>query len=158
MTDYLTPLDRAALEPLGVPTPWAFGIRDRVRFYELDAVNHVNNTAYLRWFETLHIPYVRDYGLSRYEPGDPQLVVMSNSARYLEPMFLGDDYVVTGRTAGFRNSAFRMEYAVFRDGALTCTGEAVMVALSPDGGTKAALPEAVKAAFRSRDGAEDETA
>jgi len=158
MTDYLTPLTRPALEQLSIPAPWAYGIRDRVRFYELDALNHVNNTAYLRWFETLRIPYVRDYGLSDYGPDDPQLVLMSNSARYLAPMFLGDDYVVTGRTAGFRNSAFRMEYAVFRGDEMTCAGEAVVVVLSPDGSEKCPIPDAVRARFLERDGAVDETA
>ena len=153
MPDYLDPLGRADLAALDIPEPWAYGIADKVRFYELDALNHVNNVAYLRWFETLRSPYVRDYGLSGYTAADPQLFVIANAARYLAPMMLGDSYVVTGRTASFRNTSFRMEYGVFRGAELTCTGEAVIVSMTPDGGAKAALPEAVKAAFVARDGA-----
>jgi len=153
MPDFLTPLEAPALRGMGIPVPWAYGIMDRVRFYELDALNHVNNTAYLRWFETLRIPYLRDYGLSTYCEDDPQLVLMSNTARYLAPMFLGEDYVVTGRTAAFRKSAFRMEYAVWRDGALTCSGDAVIVSLAPGGSAKQPLPADVTERFIARDGA-----
>ena len=45
-------LDKPALEKLGI-TGWSFGMRDRVRFSELDPLNHVNNAAYLSWFETV---------------------------------------------------------------------------------------------------------
>ena len=50
MTDFLTPLSIETLRAAGIPDPWTYGQADRVRFYELDALNHVNNTAYLRWF------------------------------------------------------------------------------------------------------------
>ena len=31
---------------------FSYGYQDKVRFYELDALNHVNNTVFLKWFET----------------------------------------------------------------------------------------------------------
>ena len=36
---------------------------DRVRFGELDALNHVNNVVYLRWYETLRVLYLEAYGI-----------------------------------------------------------------------------------------------
>jgi len=157
MTPYLTPLNQTALQTAGVPHGWAFGIADKVRFHELDALNHVNNVAYFRWFETLRIPYFREYGLSDYGDDDPQVVVISNTANYHAPLFLNDSYIVTGRTASFRATSFRMEYAVFAGG-LKTTGEAVMVCLERDGKTKRPLPDTVRKVFGARDGAIDENA
>ncbi len=153
MTDYLTPLDAATLRAHAIPAPWAYGIRDRVRFYELDALGHVNNNAYLKWFENLRVSYLVDHKVSALTHSETQIVLMSQAARYHAPMFLGEDYIVTGRTTSFRANSFRMEYGVFRAGQLTASGEAVMVSLTPDGSAKHPLPKTAKTLFIERDGA-----
>ena len=75
MTPYLTPLGPDDLRAEGVPAPWTYGVKDRVRFGEIDALEHVNNTAYLRWFEQFRTLYFRDYGISDYGPDAPVLVL-----------------------------------------------------------------------------------
>ena len=153
MPPYLTPLGADDLRALNIPEPWRFGTADRVRFYEIDALNHVNNTAYLRWFETLRIPYFAAYGLSDYRPEDPQLVLRRVSADYIAPVYLGESYVVTGRTVSFRSSSFVMAYAIFVEGEMRATGEAVIVSLEPDGTAKRPLTEAMRKTLIERDGA-----
>ncbi len=81
-TTYLTPLPVLELRAAGVPAPWTFGLRDKVRFYELDALNHVNNTPYLLWFETLRVRWFSDYGLSDYGPDDPTFVLKGVTCDY----------------------------------------------------------------------------
>ncbi len=133
MTDYLTVLYRADLTAQGIEG-FAYGYADRVRFHELDALNHVNNVVYLRWFETIRVRYVQDYGLSTYEADDdPQLVVRRVTADYLAPIFKNQTYVVTARTTLVKPSSFLMEYGLFIDGQSVATGEAVVVSLTPDG-------------------------
>lgn len=78
---------------------------------------------------------------------------MTNTAKYHAPMFLNDRYVTVGRTASFRNSSFRMEYAVFSNGMLKTTGDSVVVCLEDDAATKRALPQPAIDAFTLRDGA-----
>ncbi|WP_432450210.1 acyl-CoA thioesterase [Aliiroseovarius marinus] len=149
----VTPLNSAQLRSVGVPQGWQYGIADRVRFHELDALNHVNNVAYLRWFESLRIPYFSDHKLTSYNgEDDPQVVLATNSARYFKPMFLNENYVVTGRTTSFRNSSFVMEYGCFVGGELRCLGESVIVTLEQDGVTKRPLSDEVIEALRA-DGA-----
>jgi acyl-CoA thioester hydrolase len=70
-------------------------------------------------------------------------------------MFLGEEYIVTGRTASFRNSSFVMEYAVFSDG-LRVEGSAVAVLLTQDESGKAYLSDAAREAMITRDGARDD--
>ena len=89
MTTYLTPLDISALRGLGIPEPWVFGQADRVRFYEIDALGHVNNTAYLRWFETVRVGWFSEYGFSDYGPDDPTFVLRAITCDYFAPMFPG---------------------------------------------------------------------
>jgi acyl-CoA thioester hydrolase len=156
MTDYLTPLSGEGLRAVGVPEPWTFGHADRVRFYELDALNHVNNTTYLRWFETLRVLWFFDRGITQYRPEDPTFVVRSLSCDYHAPLFLNDDYIVTARCESFRRTSFRKVYAVWSGGRLCTGGSAVIVKTDAAGARSVPLSEAERAVLVARDGARDE--
>lgn len=150
---YHTPLLGEELRALGIPTPWGFGTADRVRFGEIDALNHVNHTAYLRWFESFRILYFREYGLSDYGPGAPRIVLKSIQAEFIKEMTVAQDYVVTGRTTSFRNTSWVMEYGVWTDQGLQASGGSVLVQLSSDGAQKLPLSKAVRDTLIKRDGA-----
>lgn len=157
MGPFLTPLDADALAARSVPSEWRFGMADRVRFAELDPLRHVNHAAYLAWFEMLRVHYVRDIGLSSYDLATGlEIVLKSIDCQYHAPMFLGEDYIVTARTVGFRRTSFRMAYAVFAPD-LRVEGSALIVLLDRDTGAKTPIPEDVRAAFVARDGAEAES-
>ncbi|MAM60355.1 thioesterase family protein [Maritimibacter sp. UBA3975] len=149
---HLTPLTRADLAAQGIPEPWAFGRADKVRFGELDPLNHVNNATYPGWMETARVGYFDHIGFDR--SGDIRLVLISTSLRYLRPIHLGDSYIVCVRATSFRTTSFTTEYAIYVDGQLATTGEAAMVCLGPDVATKRPLPDDARAAFL-RDGAVD---
>ena len=153
----LTPLGPDVLRPLGIPAPWAFGMADRVRFHELDVLNHVNNATYLSWFETVRVHYVRAYGLSQYGPDDPQIVLKGVTCDYHAPLHLSDPYVITARCRSFRRTSFVKEYGVWSEGTLKVQGTAVVVLTEKNGSAKVPVPEAIKAVFAERDGAEDQS-
>ena len=115
-----------------------FGYRDKVRFYELDALNHVNNTVFLRWFETIRVNYIQHYGFTAYGPGDPQMVVRRVTADFLGPLLQNEAYVVTARTRTIKPSSFVMDYGLYVDGEKRATGEAVVISLEQDGKTRRA--------------------
>ncbi|UWQ20426.1 thioesterase family protein [Jannaschia sp. W003] len=154
----LRPLPVAKLRACGVPEPITFGQADRVRFRELDVLDHVNNAVYLGWFETLRIAYLRAYGIGDYEPDGerPALVLRSVSVDYHRPLHLEDVYIVTGRTVAYRRTSWTMEYRVYSGGHHCTTGHAVICLMAPDHATRMPLPEAYVATFRDRDGAERE--
>lgn len=126
---------------------------DRVRFHELDALNHVNNATYLSWFETLRVAYLRDYGVYDYVPGEPLLVMRAVTVDYHAPLFLGETYITTGRTARLGRSSFQMAYGVFVEGKLRVEGTAAIVLLAPDGRTTVPLSDASRDILIRRDGA-----
>lgn len=154
---FLTPLFSVDLRAHQIPAPWAFGLADRVRFGELDILNHVNNAAYLRWFENFRIAYFQDYGMGDYRGTPPRIVLKEISLTFHHEVRLGDDYILTGRTFEVRRTSFVMEYGVWVRGQLCTTGGAVIVHLATDPQTgqhhKTPLPQAVKQAFITRDGA-----
>ena len=159
MTDapLLLPLTGDALRAAGVPPPYRLGQADRVRFRELDVLDHVNNAVYLSWFEGFRIAYFRHFRVGDYEtPGArPVFVLKGVSVDYRAPLHLEDVYVVAGRVRAHRRTSFTMEYGVWRDGALCATSEAVICLMEDDFTTKRALTAAMLTAFRS-DGAEAE--
>ena len=151
MTAYLTPLNAADLRAENIPEPWTYGLKDRVRFGEIDALNHVNNTAYLRWFEQFRVIYLRDYGISDYGPDAPVLVLRQVQVDYLAELKFNEDYIVVGRSAEMRRSSWTMEYAVYAGGTLRTTSKAVIVLLNRDGSGKLAIPDDVRSTLRTRD-------
>ncbi|MEM6408586.1 MAG: thioesterase family protein [Pseudomonadota bacterium] len=151
--DYHTPLSIEVLRQFGIPEPWTFGTADRVRFGEIDALNHVNHTAYLRWFETFRITYFREYGISNYDAASPRIVLKSIAAEFIKEMVVAQDYIVTGRTSSFRNSSWVMEYGVWTNQGLQTTGSSVLVQLDPATGAKMPLSQTVREALISRDNA-----
>ena len=153
MTPFLTPLGPEQLRAEAIPEPWAFGMKDRVRFGELDVLNHVNNAAYLRWLENFRIQYFRDYQVSDYGAERPRIVLRNIGLEFVSEVLLNDEYIITGRTVSVRTSSWAMEYGIWVSGRLTTRGSAVLVLLD-DTGTKRPLPDSWRVAFQSRDGAE----
>lgn len=155
MLSYLTPLEATDLRAHGIPEPWTFGLADRVRFGELDALGHVNHTAYLRWFESFRLPYLKARRVTDYGPVGPRLVLRSVAAQYHAEMFGGTDYIIAGRARAYRQTSFTMEAAIFAlpDSKLICSTEAVVVLLDRDGNGRFPIPEAGLKAFTEIDGA-----
>ena len=151
---YHTPLDADTLRALGIPEPWAFGVADRTRFSELDPLGHINNAAYLAWFESFRIQYMQAYGIGYSGADAPQLVLRQVQVDYLAEMKLAEDYIVTGRASVLRTSSFKMDYAVWSGGSLRTTSHAIIVLLNADGTKRAISPE-LRDMLKTRDGATD---
>ena len=124
---------------------------DRVRFGELDALNHVNNVVYLRWYETLRVNYLEEYGIYEDAGPNPKFVVKSVGLDYKAEVHRGANYINVARTTEMRNTSFKMEYATFVDGKITTTGDAVIVVLNDDN-TKRPLSDALRQTLMKRDG------
>jgi acyl-CoA thioester hydrolase len=100
------------------------------------------------------VHYLREYGLYRYTPDEPMLVMRAVGASYNAPLFLGQNYIVTARTREFGRTSFTMDYGVFCNGALATEGHAVIVLLEQDGKTGFALTDEMRAIMTERDGAQ----
>ena len=151
-TPFLTPLNAVSLRSAGISEPWSYGMADRVRFGEIDALNHVNNVVYLRWYETLRVTYLHDYGIYEHAGPNPKFVVKTVGLDYKAEVHRSASYINVGRTTQMRNTSFTMQYATFVDGQITTTGDAVIVLLNADN-SKRVLPYALRQTLITRDGA-----
>ncbi len=148
----LTPDEQLAA---GLSTPQPLAMADKVRFAELDVLRHVNNKAYMTWFETLRVAYGDLYTLDLYPKAGPapRVVIRSGEVHYIEEMVMGEDYITTAGVTAFRNTSYTMHQELWSAGRLRATFDCVIVTLYPDGSGRYPLPEAVRAHFADHDGA-----
>ncbi|NMH66252.1 acyl-CoA thioesterase [Shewanella salipaludis] len=117
-----------------------------VAWGEMDALQHVNNVVYFRYFETARIDFFnRLYPLdAMYESGIGP-VISENQARYKRPVTFPDSLLVSVGIGDIHNDRFTMHYQVFSKAqqAITTTGSSVAVMFNFKTGKKAELPAAL---------------
>lgn len=153
---YHTPLSPEAQLAFGLDTPQTVAMADRVRYAELDVLNHVNNKAYMAWFESLRVAYF-DHVCARHYPDGvrPRTVLRSADMRFLREMLMGEDYVATARVTAVRTSSYTIQQQLWA-GDLRATMTGVMVMLRPDGSGRWPLPHGLRRFFIDQEGAADE--
>ncbi|MEO1561916.1 MAG: thioesterase family protein [Pseudomonadota bacterium] len=145
-------LNREALKTLGLPDGFSFGLRDRVRFGELDALNHVNNAVYFKWTENLRVQIMPIYELSDFESGDRNFVIRAQSIEYFTPMFLFEEYILAGRFTRVGNSSLEMEYEVYVGERMSARITAQLVMMNADLTASKRVPDAARAKLLELDG------
>ncbi|MEM9576860.1 MAG: thioesterase family protein [Pseudomonadota bacterium] len=152
---YHTPLSADQQSSLGIDPPAPFAMADKVRFSELDVLNHVNNAVYFEWFERVRVLYTQHFGLSRsFETADgPRIVIRSGAIHYRQEMLLHEDYVVTCGCTAYRKTSFTMHQEIWAGGTQRASFDCVVVLLHPDGSGRCPIPEEVRARFDTVDGA-----
>ena len=84
-----------------------------MRFGEIDALGHVNNAVFFRWFEAARARHLTHLGVTDYGPDAPRLVLRHTEAEFLREMGLHEPYVVAVRTARIGRTSMTQEYGVF---------------------------------------------
>lgn len=152
---YHTPLSAAQQARAGIMSAKTLALADKVRFSELDVLNHVNNARYIEWFERLRIAYIQHIGLSAYRggPDAPRIVIRSGTIHYKQEMRMDESYVVTCTCIAFRRTSFTLAQELWSGGTLRATFECILVLRSPDGTAGFPIPEAIRTWFRETEGA-----
>lgn len=154
---YHTPLSPEQQRAAGLPEPQPLAMADRVRFSELDILKHVNNAAYMGWFEKLRVRYSQERGISTYGGGsNPRIVVRSGEIHYRQEMVMDEDYIATCRCAAFRNTSYTLNQQIWSGGTLRASFDCVLVLLEPDGSGRRPLPDDLRARFMDLDGARND--
>lgn len=149
----LTPEEQAEA---GLPRVWPFAIADRVRFGEVDRLGHVNNAAYLTWYETVRTAWIGTMGFSGFGAGEPVMVIRRAEIDWLAEMKADEAYVVTLAVESYRRTSFTLACEVWAGGTCRSTFRCVLVHLGVGGTAKTPLPETLTALFRDIHGATPE--
>jgi len=123
--------------------------RERVRFGDLDAMRHLNNVVFLRYFETARIGFIREL-LPEHDPSSPEesfgLIFAECHIAYRSPGQFDEAVAIDLRIAEVKRSSFQIEFRMRVGERLLADGHGVLVGYEYAAQRAAPLPEA----FRER--------
>ena len=131
-------------------------IEQQVRWGDMDAFGHVNNTVYLRHFESVRIAYFESMGCvaTSAHPSGIAPILASTSCRFRAPLTYPDALRVGARVSSVDSDRFVMEYAVLsvsRD-VVAALGDGVVVSYDYGAAGKVELPPEWLAAIERLEG------
>ena len=96
----------------------SFELEVTVRFAETDAQGVAHHAAFLVWFETARIEYLRrfDGGYQGLRDQGIEATTSEVYVRYVRPAAFDDRLVIQTRCSEVRGARFRFEYTVGREG------------------------------------------
>ena len=101
-----------------------FQLEITVRFAETDAQGVAHHAAYLVWFETARVEYLRRFagGYQALRDTGVEATTSEVHARYIRPVAFDDPLVIHARCTEMRGARFKYEYEVERDSELVAEG------------------------------------
>jgi acyl-CoA thioester hydrolase len=142
--------DRAPATPGATLPGWAFSHVDRVRFGDLDAMRHLNNVAFLQFFESARIAYITTV-VPSHRPTEPEqdwgLIFAECHINYRSPAFFDEEIRTHVRPGELRRSSVRIEFLMTSDGdgRILAEGWGALVGYDYLAGVAAPLPRALRA-------------
>lgn len=120
----------------------------KVRFSDLDAMQHVNNATYLTYLEEARIDYFNNLFNRNKESLDFEAVIARIEIDYIFPIVLGDDIEVYTRISNFSNKSVDVIHiiAIRKDSGLIKAAASVTKLVYYDYKSRATkkIPEAAK--------------
>lgn len=116
-----------------------------VRWGDMDAFGHVNNTVFFRFFESARIEYLQAIGFVGGGEGIGPILA-STHCRFRRPVAFPDTVRVGARTTALEEDRFTMEYQVVSEalGEVAAEGGGVVVSYDYGAARKAAVPAPVR--------------
>jgi acyl-CoA thioester hydrolase len=133
------------------PDGWAYAHVDRVRFGDLDAMRHVNNVAFLTFFEDARVLY-----LTQLVGNDPTkrrgfgFIFAECRINYRAPAFFDEEIRTSIRPADIRRSSVKLQFVMHAvsDDRLLAEGYGTVVGYDYAAGRSMPLPDDLRAALR----------
>lgn len=121
----------------------------RVAWGEMDALGHVNNAVYFRYFETARIEYFERIGYwdHMHQHGDGPILAETR-CRFKAPLKYPAQISIGARVGMTDTDRFMMEYAVADDQRVVAEGDALVVSYNYRRGLKTPLPGEILAGIK----------
>ena len=125
-----------------------FSMVQRVRFGDLDAMQHMNNVEFLRFFETARIDWF-SHALPGHAPGSRRafgFIFAECHISYRAPAFFNDEIRTWIRPSEMKRSSLRLEFEmrVEADDRLVAEGWGTLVGYDYGAGEPRPLPDTVR--------------
>lgn len=121
-----------------------------IQWGDQDAFQHVNNTVYLRWFESSRIAYGDLAGLDQRSGGhEVGPILASLSCNYRRQLTYPDTVHIGARVTRIGNSSLKMEHRIISEslGAIAADGDSTLVAFDYAAQKPVPVPDVVRASI-----------
>ena len=138
--------------PVIIETPVAWG--------QMDAFQHLNNTAYFRFFESGRIAYFEKLDMLQYmEETGIGPILASTSCRFRIPLTYPDTVQIGTRVSNIEDDRFTMEYLVVSEKhqRVAAEGEGLIVCLNYRENKKVVIPAELKARIEQLETSNDQS-
>ena len=108
---------------------WPFTHADRVRYADVDTMRHLNNVAFVQFFEDARIAFMHSL-FPEHDPTDPDefpVVFAELHLAYRAPAYFGEEIRTSVRPSQLERSSFRAEFRMAVDDRLIAEGHGVYV-------------------------------
>ncbi len=114
------------------------------RFFETDALGHINNTVIPVWFEKAREPVFRlftpDLNVNNWK-----LIIARISVDFLGEIFYGEDVEIHTGLAKIGNSSMTIRQEVWQKGECQARGDAIMIHYDYGKSQSVTIPDSVRA-------------
>ena len=108
---------------------WPFTHADRVRYADVDTMRHLNNVAFVQFFEDARIAFMHSL-FPEHDPTDPEefpVVFAELHLHYRAPAYFGEEIRTSVRPSHLERSSFRTEFRMQASERLIAEGYGVYV-------------------------------
>ncbi|MEE9322308.1 MAG: thioesterase family protein [Granulosicoccus sp.] len=132
-------------QPETLPGNALFHSEFSLRWGDMDALGHINNIMYFRYFEQVRIEWYESLEFGSLEKSASGMVIVDNHAEYLKPLVYPQQIHLhmAGHSPG--RSSFVSTYTITADGVLYSRGSARVVWVDQSAGKSVPLPDKVRA-------------
>ncbi len=124
-----------------------FSVRVPIRFSDMDSLGHVNNAAYLTYFEEARVSYLRSVlNLNSSDVKSIGIVIAEIKCTYKFPAYYGDELRVYTKVTSMRNKSFEMAYLIVEEksGKVIAEGSSIQVAFDTNTKRSVKIPLEIK--------------
>ena len=120
-----------------------FSVTITPRFYETDALGHINNASIAAWFEVARVQFLESLGENKPETAS-DWVLANIHIDFVRETFYGSNVeaVITGAEVG--NSSFTVRCEMSQAGNVTVRGRAVLVHRDPAAKKSTPVPDELR--------------
>jgi acyl-CoA thioester hydrolase len=131
----------------------AFVHTERVRFGDLDAMRHLNNVVFLRYFETARIAFIRSL-MPAHDPAHPEsdrfgLIFAECHINYRAPVYFDEEVAVECTIGEVRRSAFQVLFTMRVGERAAAEGYGWLVGFDYSAEKSSPLPDAFRDVLQS---------
>lgn len=125
-----------------------FTIRQQIAWGDMDALNHVNNVIYFRYFETGRVEFFNQTNLWQlFLEENIRIVVVKLECNYVREIVHPAEIEISVGLKKLGNSSLVVHHVVKTNGEIAAHGEGIIVATDPQTGKSTPWTDNLRAAF-----------